>query len=580
MSAGIYDKNKTYEADVLVVGGGLAGVWAAYAAKHFSKDCRVILVDKGKVARSGQSPMIAGVFTIRFPEDDFDLWRQELIERGEYLNDQEWVNIYLNEVHPWAMEMDKWNPKIFERDQKGGFVRRLTRAHLNTKTNVINSLPMMDTMRAICLKNGVKLVERVAVTDLVKAEGRIAGAVGFDYRTGEAVIFKARAVVLATAGCGFKSVFIGHRNLCGETQAAAFKIGAAFRNLEFFGGNTCAKNFDTHGMNLFVGVGGKFVNQRGEEFMWKYNPLLGSRARQNELALAFCREVKEGRGPIYLDLRAAGPGDRKLCRKILPETFKMFDRAGIDPFEQDPGVEWIPSVYGTLGGTGTGGPHIDLNGQTTVTGLYAAGDITPVPVHGTYSVGGINVGFCLINGLRAGKHAAHQAEELPPVDYTKSEIKQQWGDKIEEFLAPLLRAKGVPARQVTKSIQEVIIPYPVSYLKSEDSLNRALARIQKVREVAENEVYAVDPHGLIEANEVKAMSFIAELMIRASLFRKESRGSHFMEEYPRTDNVNWLKWVMVKQGAGSKIEITTENVTTPYIKPKEEYSIPPGLRRE
>ena len=138
--------DKTVEADVLVVGGGLAGCWSALAAREEGAD--TLLIDKGRTARSGCSPFAAGIFLVRFPEDDLHVWLKEVIEREEYLHcDQEWARAVLEETHPLVLQMDEWGEgygyQVFQKNPDGSFMRRRTRGHIQTQACLVNALPMM-----------------------------------------------------------------------------------------------------------------------------------------------------------------------------------------------------------------------------------------------------------------------------------------------------------------------------------------------------------------------------------------------------------------------------------------------------
>lgn len=553
------------ECDVLVIGGGLAGCLAAITAKQ-SGAGKVVLADKGKVSRSGQSVFAAGIWALRLPEDPLDVWMEETIVQGDYLNDQEWVKLLWERDYEVAVSVDEWcrekGREAFEHDSNGNFVRRRSRGHIKTSHAVINSVPMMEGLRQKARSLGVELVERVMVTDIVRGDVGGVGAVGFNYREGEAYIFKAKAIVLAAAGAGFKSIFMGHRNLTGDLQAAAYREGLILRNMENISHNTCAREYDIHGMNLYVGVGGKWLNSQGEEFMWDYDPILGNRANQPTKCIALAREVHEGRGPILFDMSAASLSDRELCRKILPESFRLWDAAGIDPFVTP--VEWSTAFYGTI--INGGGLHIDTSCATNAPGVFAAGDLTCIPPHGGYSFGGVNIAFCAVSGVVAGESSARYCQQDQGPGMPDKELTAKAGLKIKEALSPLLKRDGYPADEAISDVQSAIFPYKVSLIKNKGSLEAALAKITAVKERF-SDIVARDEHELVKANEAKNLATLADLMIRASLFRKESRGFHFREDYPIMDNVNWLKWVMVQHGEDGNPKLWTEKVATPYVKP-------------
>jgi len=557
-------------ADVLVVGGGLAGTSAAIKAAETR--AQVTLVDKAVVARSGVSVFAAGVYSVRFPEDDKAIWMEEMVKAGEYLNDQYWVEAVLDNVYPVTMQIDRWGEehgfRIFEKDEQG-FIKRKSRGHIRTHHIVVNSLPMMNSMRKIAKRKGVQFVERVMATHLIVRDGRVIGVLGFNTMNGELYLFGARSVVLASGGCGLKSVYIGHRNLTGDSQAMALREGAILRSLEQTGSNTVSREHDIHGLNLFVGSGGKFINGLGEEFMWRYHPVLGSRGRQSDLVVAFSREVSEGRGPVYLDMRSVSPADRELMRKVLPETFMLWDKARIDPFAAP--IEWIPAFRLKMGGGG--GLHVNTRCETNLEGLYAAGDTCCAPHHGTYTFGGMNLAFAAVSGVLAGGFAAEKAMHSPEMDLEPE--TEQVAAKIADLFGPAEIPKGPTPDEVTAKLQSIIIPYPVTYLRTKTSLKKAISALSNLKEEVDN-VRATEPHELVKAWELKNIAILAEGFLHSALAREESRGYHYREDFPWTDNRDWLKWIYVQAASQQEMKIWTKDVPTPYLKPEKEFDVPPG----
>jgi succinate dehydrogenase/fumarate reductase flavoprotein subunit len=573
--------DRTVSSDVLVIGGGLAGCLAALEAKEvLGQKGEVAIVDKGYLSRSGQSAFAAGIWTFFDPDqDDMGLWLEEIVTSGEYLNDQMWCRQLYEVGHIVARKLDHWGEdlktRIFEKDEKGSMIRRQSRGHHYTRHVVINSLPMMSVLRKQLVQAGVKIYDRIMVTDLFSDKDGIAGAAGFNYREGVTCLFTAPAIIAASAGSSFKTTYMGVRNLTGDLQAAAFDHGAAVTNMEQFYSNTVARDFDIHGLNLYVGVGGRFINGLGREFMWDYHPLLGSRANLQNLAVSFAREVDEGRGPISLDITKATAEDQALCRKILPESFKIWDRGGVSPFAK--AVPWMVALRGTC--AGGGGIKIDLDCRTSLKGLYAAGDICWIGPHGVYSFGGINIGFTSVSGYIAGQKAAQYRKSLgtavQPV-IAKEELKA----RLHGRMAPLTRAKGVQPEEAVRHLQECIVPYQTAYLKSAQTLNQADARLTNIEKEEVPALVARSSHDLVKAIEVENMAKLAKLMVHASIIREESRGFHFREEFPFTDNEHWLKLIILRKGPGGEISVSMEEVETPFVKPSEQRSLPPGVKKQ
>lgn len=560
--------NHILETDVLVVGGGSAGCFAAVKARE--QGVRVMLVDKGHVGRSGCSPFAAGAINVCLPGDNRQEWLEEIITRGEYLNDQEWVRVQLEEAYPLVCELQGWGKaygkKILDEDEAGRLVRRKARGNIKTLTCIINALPMMDTLRRKVRESGAEMLERIMATHLIMAGGRVAGVLGMGTRTAEIYLFRARAVILSAGGCGFKAYFIGHQNLTGEAQYMAYRAGAALRNLDQAMSNTTARDFDVHGLSLMVGSGGRFLNRAGEEFMYRYEPELGSRARLTKLVIGMAMEVAAGNGPLYLDLSPVGGEDREMLRRIVPEAFLSFDRMGLDPFRQP--VQWMPAFEGTL--VHGGGVHIDINCASTVPGLYSAGDTTCTPEHGTWSITGLNLAFCFVSGARAGRHAALEALKSE-IAGDEPSIVDQVREAAGELLAPVARGPGIDADRIAADLLANLVPYRVAYLRHAVILEEAINQVERIRDQDLPRVWARDPHTLVKAFEVRSMVALAEMVLRSVLFRQESRGFVYREDFPSTDNVNWLKWIVVSR-KGEAMQVTPGEFATPYVQaPPEIY---------
>src|SRR3972149_7601443 len=209
------------QCDVLVIGAGLAGVWAAARAKELAP--RVILAEIGKVGKSGKSAFSGAGILCTDPSDDMDVWHREICEKGQYLNDQDWVRLLLEE-HPKRMQdMEDWG-LTFERDKDGKIYRHVGLNHVHTRITSVSSLEMMEVMRKRLENIGVSMLERVMITDLLTSDGAsptggaVVGAVGFQTRTGEGVVINAGATVIAAGSSG---LFLA----TGEGIAQGFRAG-------------------------------------------------------------------------------------------------------------------------------------------------------------------------------------------------------------------------------------------------------------------------------------------------------------------------------------------------------------------
>ncbi len=567
------------DADLLVIGGGLAGGTAANVARDVGIE-RVVLADKGRMARTGQSTFAAGIWALPLPGDELSIWIEETIRSGEYICDHEWVKLLWERCYDISMKIKAWGEEfghqVFELDGSGGILRRRSRGHQQTGHATMHSIPIMETLRKRAIRRKVQLLERVMLNELIVREGRCMGALGYDYRNGQRVLIRSAATIIASAGCAFRGGFLGERNITGDLQAAALRAGVILRNMEIWNSNTGSRDHDIHGLSLFVGSGGKWYNNRDEEFMPKYDPVLGNRANEQVKCLALAREVHEGRGPIHFDLTAVKPEDQALLRKVLPETFRKWDRAGIDPFKQR--IPWMTAFLGTV--ESGGGIDINTKCETNVRGLYGAGDVTCEPPHGGYAFSGVNIAFAVVSGNEAATHAKEYIASAENADWDDPRLLGLVESLTNKMMEPLGRGDGVRADDVVYHLQKTIVPYRVAFIKNETTLLEALAEVERLRDEESGNIAAPDLHELVKAQEAKNMVEIAEAMLRCALVRKESRSFHFREDYPITDNGNWLKWVYI-QRANGELKVWTQDIPSlfDHIKPPLELMRPPGLRK-
>jgi succinate dehydrogenase/fumarate reductase flavoprotein subunit len=525
--------------DVLVVGGGLAGCWAAIAARDLGAD--VTVVDKGFVGKTSMSKFAAGDIKCFMPGDDLDAWMKEMVDAGEHLNDEEWIRIIFNETYPRVLDMERWGVRFEKRD--GEFVRKSGRT-LVTKQVVFNAAQMMDRMRRALEERGVRVFDKVFVFSLLKDDGRVVGALGFHRWTGQVHVFPAKAVVLASGGCGFRSIYYGQQFATGDGLAMAFEGGAEVMNMEFVHWNTCSRHYDVFGMSRFVAFGGRFLNARGEAFMSNYDPVWRDRAPTPKLVLAMAFEVRRGNGPIFFDLTSISDDDYQLSRKLIPSFFKVVDRAGID-IRKDR-LEWVPALRGAS--ASPAGLKIDYSCATSVPGLYAAGDVAAKTAYGASSgYGGINLAWCCVSGYRAGRGAALASRDVAHVRLPSKEAISQEASRVFE---PLRREDGISADEVTLSLQKAIIPYDVLIIRHGERLGRALEEVMRIKLNMVPRLYASDIHELVKCVEARNMVSVAELILRSSIARTESRGGFYREDYPRRDDERWLKYITLRKVNG------------------------------
>ncbi len=548
-------------ADVLVLGGGMAGCMGAVAAAMAGRS--VVLVDKAWVGGSGESCFAAGDILYFDPEeDDLHEWLERWNRNGNGMFDPEWMEWYAKSSTEIINMMNEWGMD-FEKDANGRFKRKPGRGHNHAV--VFPGFKMMRKLRARLEKLGVTIVDRVQVTDLLTNNGQVVGATGFNVRTGQFHTFHARNTILSTGSCSFKGQYHGQDMESGEGNTMALQVGAEFTNMEFSNCyNSTAKDFDICGMSRFQRLGGRFTNALGEAFMDRYDPVNKDGALLHILVRAMTTEVREGRGPIYFNLKNMKEEDRELSYRIVPTFFAACKSCGIDPFKDS--VEWIPGFMGSTS-SGSGLTLKSFACDTTVPRLFAAGDMANqgLLIGSIAGAGAVHLGWATISGFRAGEGAARACEgaELLPVDEAQVESIR------EKTFAKLGHEGHLSIADAIYRIQSCVIPAKYNIIRCGEDLREALAALDQIEKDIEKEIIVRDTHELMLYHELRGMLTTARLTFTSALERRESRGSHYRTDYPDMDK-EWNVWLKSKLKDG-KIEITREPVPAEKF---ERYGIP------
>lgn len=558
-------KDLVIETDILVIGGGLSGTTAAVKAKQAGVD-KITLVSKGKLGKDSCSTFAAGVFTCVLPEDDKDaLFKtyalDEALATGLY--NEEWLKIFLDELYDRMVDLENWGLR-WQKTPDGKFERKGMRGNQRA---MFEGPQLMEVMAKKVKRNGIDVMGHTMITDLLTEKGipgnRVVGAVGFDVRTGEFRVFRAKTTILAAGPCGFKGRYACHKFQTGEAYAMAYKAGAVLGQFETGQHlQLTAAAFDTQGMNMFTSLGGHFLNAEGERFMQAYDPSLGDNSSLANVTEAMAMEVRAGRGPIYLDMTHFHPQDIQKIRTVLPIPAKMLERAGVlvgDRIVEK--IEWQPALWGTtaLGG----GVVVNTRCETSLPGLFACGDALARHMSKPSALPG-----AAITGARAGQFAARyiKGRKTSPID------EQQVRDLKKSTLDPMKRKDGIEPDHVIIAIQEVLFPYEITVISRGDRLEKAIAEIERIRDEEVPLLYASDAHYLRLAKEVQSMVVVAEMFLKSRLMREESRGTFLREDYPETDNVNWILNTRLKSENG-KMKFWKEKI------PKENYKLKPKKKR-
>ncbi|MBI4330967.1 MAG: FAD-binding protein [Chloroflexi bacterium] len=534
----------TKDCDVLVVGGGIAGTFAAIRARAAGAG-KVVQVDKGWVGKSGMSAFAAGVLTaVAFPGEDIAARVKDTVEQGRFLYMQDRVRDHFENVWEVVKELDDFGAG-FLRTKTGDYEKTAGRGKAPLLMFPGNKL--MDSLAKAAARRKVEQVNKTMIVDLFTNQGRVAGAAGFNIENGDFCVFRAKAVALATGSSRYKGLAPNHRCCSGDGYAAAYRAGAVLSSAESSErpAQAFAARWDIGpGMNMFVGQGGIFLNARGERFMEKYDPVLKDRADLISLTQAFAMEARQGRTPIYLDMTHFAPEQMDKMKVVLPLPWRMFERAGLIAGGRFVApVEWMITSPWARSGI-----EVDIRGASSLPGLFACGEVTALQSFSS------ELSPCATQGALTGKYAGEYAGscDIPDIDPAQLRAVE------ERIFRPLERKDGVEPGQVVLGIQEAVTPYDVWHIQHETRLKAALERVLEIRSDELPLLRAYDPHYLRMAHEAANLVMVAEASLRSAIFRKESRFA-IREDFPYVDNQGWLKWTEVRN-EGKAMRVTARDV--------------------
>jgi len=556
--------------DVLVVGAGVAGIFAAIEARDQGAD--VLLVTKGIFGRDGAATWTAGYgFQVAAnPPDSPEIHFADTIKVGRFMNDQKLVHRLISEIIRQHKNLDEWGVRYLKED--GHYVMLRLPGESQPRVPRL-SIPGENagqeyrrTLTRQVKKRGIKVVEDLFVFDLIATRDGIAGAVSLDLRKGSFLVIQAKETIIATGGHmgSYRTTTIPQAS--GDGTAAAFRAGIALTDLEFADFYAYAAIWPP----VTVGeiwpsifryeLNAKLLNGLGEDLREKY------RGPERVPPLAIEREVKAGRGSphggAYLSIRHNPPEaiEKLLARMGHPKWLKRLQAIGFDVSKQD--IEVSPAGIVSFGGC-----QVDENCATATPGLFAAGE-AGASREGAYTNAGNSLPLCMAMGAIAGREAASRAKMQ---DHPIS-VNAEAEDLCRQALEPLLREKGIRPIQVRRKIQKILAEYGSLIGRTEERLAEGLEKLRDIRKSELREMCATVKDRTFnmewrEALEVRNIADVAELVLTAAKERKESRGLHYREDFPKEDK-SWLKHIVLQKD-GEQIKITTEPVTFPYLSPPE-----------
>jgi succinate dehydrogenase / fumarate reductase flavoprotein subunit len=555
--------------DVLIIGAGLAGQRAALAAAQ--SGASVAIVSKVHPVRSHSVAAAGGINAALNPEDTWESHAFDTVKGSDYLGDQDAIEIMCREA-PGEILWLEHAGVTFHRNETGHLGTRAFGGASAARTYYVADITghaILHVLYEQLMKHGdtVDRYEEWFTTDLLQDDdGRCIGAVCRNLRDGRMEVFNAKATILASGGAGqaYKPTTNG-LIVTGDGIAQAFRIGARLMDMEMiqYHPTTLAGN----GLLITEGARGEgawLLNAEGERFMERYAPNKLELASRDVVSRAEQTEINEGRGfpdgTVALDITKV---PRRRTLEALREIVNIGrDFAGTDitrePIHIKPGQHYI-----------MGGIKTDVDGQTTIPGLYAAGEVACVSVHGGNRLGANSLLDTLIFGRRSGEHAARIALQMPMPNTPNSRL-----DAAEAAIAAIMNRKsgGRRVAAIKNELGETMNQY-VAVFRDADGLNKAHEIVRRLMEEAPEA--AIDDHGsvfnqdVIAAIELGYMLECAEAIVVASIERKESRGAQFRTDFPERNDAQWLKHIDISVNGAEVPKVSYSEVTITRWQPEE-----------
>jgi succinate dehydrogenase / fumarate reductase flavoprotein subunit len=556
--------------DVLIIGAGLAGQRAALAAAR--EGATVGIMSKVHPVRSHSNAAAGGINAALNPDDSWESHAFDTVKGSDYLGDQDAIEIMCREAPNEVLWLEHQGV-TFHRNTEGGLGTRAFGGASAARTYYVADITgqaLLHVLYEQLLKHHeqVDRYEEWFVTALVQDdEGRCCGAIARDLRDGRMELFAAKAVILASGGAGQCFKPTTNALICtGDGIAQAYRLGAPLMDMEMiqYHPTTLAGNgiLITEGAR---GEGAQLFNAQGERFMERYAPNKLELASRDVVSRAEQTEINEGRGfpdgTVALDITKV---PRKRTLEALREIVNIGrDFAGVDitrePIHIRPGCHYI-----------MGGVKTDVDGATSIPGLYAAGEVACVSVHGGNRLGANSLLDTLIFGRRSGEHAARRAIGMPMPAPSRASLRDE-----ESAIAGILRRHDGGGRRISEIKDELgtMMNERCAVFRDEAGLLEAHEVIRRLKDEAA--VACIDDRGsvwnqdVIGAIELGYMLDCAECIVVGALERKESRGAQFRLDHPKRDDENWLKHIDLTIDSGGPPKVSYSPVTITRYQPQE-----------
>ena len=553
-----------YSHEVIIVGGGLAGLRAAIES---SKYADTAIISRVHPLRSHSGAAQGGINAALGNEvdDDWEKHAYDTIKGSDFLADQDAVEVMAKEAPERIIEMDHWgcpfsrnkDGKIAQRPFGGaGFPRTCYAADKTGHYLLVTAYEQV-------LKRKIRVYAEWFLTSIVTDDGAVKGLTALNILTGDLEPFSAKAVILATGGAGW--VYGKSTNSMintGSGMTVAYRAGVPLKDMEFV---------QFHPTTLYPtcilisegarGDGGYLVNSEGERFMQRYAPKTMELAPRDIVSRSIQKEIDQGRGinNLYIHLDIRHLGKEKILRKLPGIRDLAIDFAAIDPVKELIPVQ--PAQHYTMGGV-----DCNVKCETRIKGLYAAGECACISVHGANRLGGNSLLETIVFGKIAGENAGIFAKNLPSSTQNGEDIIRTTTEFEKQHISGLFKGNGNEDLSTIREELRTLMVDKVFLFRTGKALEEAKAKLKQLRArqkhtrpISGRKIYNLD---LIRAIEVEEMLDLSEVIVNSALNREESRGSHDRLDFPHRDDVKFLKHTLAyKTSDDPRIEYSEVNIT-------------------
>jgi len=542
------------ECDLLIIGGGGAGLMAAMHAHESSRKLKIVIAVKGLLGQSGCTRMVQGGYNaVLNPRDSFDQHFHDTLKGGGWINNQELAWTLVKEAPERIAELENRAGCLFDRNADGTIHQKAFAGQSFDRTvhkGDLTGIEIMSNLRDYILESGVQFLEETRGLELLVEDGRCSGALLLDIRRGLFLTVRAKATLLATGG-GATMYRISSPSLekSGDGMAMAYRAGAEFIDMEMLQfhptGLLVGNSVATGGLleEGLRGAGAYLFNGKGERFMERYDAKL-ERATRDVISRSSFMEIRAGRGTphggVWIDVSHLGAD---VVEKNFPGMVERCADYGFDLVRER--VEVSPSAHYQMGGV-----RIDVDCRTSIEGLFAAGEDAG-GVHGANRLGGNGVADSIVFGARAGDAMTA---------FVESRAQRRAAGTAESWTAPLAKTVGLSPFALRAELNSRMWD-EVGIVRDAARLASAIRALEDLAERADHVGAAGSAASNAAWNEwlnlVNLIS-VGKMVAASALIRTESRGAHFREDFPESKD-EWLQNIVLRSGT---------HVLTPVIFPR------------